>query len=229
MELSAKLKQIRKDNNMTQQELADVLCLSRSVIAQYEKGYKIPNITTLDAISKYFNTSIFDKYKKKVKHLFLSLKCVFPYLISFMMFLLSSLSLVCNIIKVNNEYGYNIYNDGLKVKNCAEIIIVKPIYKEGKNNLYLETAMIIYEGFNYPQKFNLTAKKDLFIYENYYLVFVNFTKNIKEGIFNSDIEIKYSPFIYALEGYNPSFPYNNQTGECRKILNYYIDLIEKTK
>ena len=85
MELSAKLKQIRKENNMTQQELADVLCLSRSVIAQYEKGYKIPNITTLDVISKYFNTSIFDEYKKKLKHLFLSLKCVFPYLISLMM------------------------------------------------------------------------------------------------------------------------------------------------
>ena len=51
MELSTKLKQIRKENNMTQQELADVLCLSRSVIAQYEKGYKVPNITTLDIIT----------------------------------------------------------------------------------------------------------------------------------------------------------------------------------
>ena len=84
MELSEKLKQIRKENNMTQQELADVLCLSRSVIAQYEKGYKIPNVTTLDIISKYFKTDVFDEYKKKVKHFFLSLKCIVPYLISLM-------------------------------------------------------------------------------------------------------------------------------------------------
>ena len=74
MELSAKLRQIRKDNNMTQQELADVLCLSRSVIAQYEKGYKVPTITTLDIISNHFKTDIFNEYKNKIKHFFLSLK-----------------------------------------------------------------------------------------------------------------------------------------------------------
>ena len=37
MELCEKLKQIRKENNLTQQQLADELCLSRTVITKYDQ------------------------------------------------------------------------------------------------------------------------------------------------------------------------------------------------
>ena len=41
-----------------------------------------------------------------------------------------------NFIRVTNMYGYNIYNDELKVKNNADIFIVKVNekikYKKGK-------------------------------------------------------------------------------------------------
>ena len=43
------------------------------------------------------------------------------------------------------------------------------------------------------------------------------------------MEVNYKSFIYPLKDYNPSLPYDKQEGECRKILNYYIDLIEKIK
>ena len=53
MELCEKLKQIRKENNLTQQQLADELCLSRTVITKYERGHKVPNLDTLILISNY--------------------------------------------------------------------------------------------------------------------------------------------------------------------------------
>ena len=125
MELCEKLKQIRKENNLTQQQLADELCLSRTVITKYEKGYSVPSLDTLILISNHFKTSIFDEYKDKFKLFFLSIKCIIPYLISLIILLCSSLTLITNTIKINNQYGYNIYNDEMKVKNCEEIIIVK--------------------------------------------------------------------------------------------------------
>ena len=81
MELCEKLKQIRKENNLTQQQLADELCLSRTVITKYERGHRVPNLDTLILISNYFKTSIFDEYKNKFKLLLLSIKCIIPYLI----------------------------------------------------------------------------------------------------------------------------------------------------
>ena len=62
MELCEKLKQIRKENNLTQQQLADELCLSRTVITKYEKGHSVPSLDILILISNFFKTSIFDEY-----------------------------------------------------------------------------------------------------------------------------------------------------------------------
>ena len=128
MELCEKLKQIRKENNLTQQQLADELCLSRTVITKYEKGHRVPNLDTLILISNYFKTNIFDEHKNKFKLFFLSIKCIIPYLISLIILLCSSLTLITNTIKINHQYGYNIYNDELKVEKCETILIVKKIY-----------------------------------------------------------------------------------------------------
>ena len=133
MELCEKLKQIRKENNLTQQQLADELCLSRTVITKYEKGHSVPSLDTLILISNYFKTSIFDEYKNKFKLFFLSIKCIIPYLISLIILLCSSLTLITNTIKINHQYGYNIYNDELKVENSEEICVVN-IVMDIKNN-----------------------------------------------------------------------------------------------
>ena len=139
MELCEKLKQIRKENNLTQQQLADELCLSRTVITKYEKGHSVPSLDTLILISNYFKTSIFDEYKDKFKLFFLFIKCVIPYLISLIILLCSSLTLITNTIKVNHQYGFNIYNDELKVQNCENILVVKYNYlnNDSKQSLFL--------------------------------------------------------------------------------------------
>ena len=56
---SKNLRHLRKSQHrLTQEKLAKVLSLTRSVISSYEDGRAEPNITTLINISSHFNVSI---------------------------------------------------------------------------------------------------------------------------------------------------------------------------
>lgn len=57
MNFAENLKKLRKDNNVTQQELADYLGTGRSSIAGYETKGKHPDFSKLKMIAQYFNTT----------------------------------------------------------------------------------------------------------------------------------------------------------------------------
>lgn len=42
-----KLKELRKEKNLTQKQVADKLCVSESTVCLYEKGQRTPSIDTL--------------------------------------------------------------------------------------------------------------------------------------------------------------------------------------
>ena len=52
-----KLKQLRKDRNLTQQQLANKLDLTKSTISAYENSSKYPSVEVLINISSLFNIS----------------------------------------------------------------------------------------------------------------------------------------------------------------------------
>ena len=58
MELHEKLQQLRKQNNMTQEQLAQLLYVSRTAISKWESGRGYPNLESLKSISKLFSVSI---------------------------------------------------------------------------------------------------------------------------------------------------------------------------
>jgi transcriptional regulator with XRE-family HTH domain len=60
VEFSEKLQQLRKQNNMTQEELAGQLFVSRTAISKWESGKGYPNIESLKSISKLYEVSIDD-------------------------------------------------------------------------------------------------------------------------------------------------------------------------
>ena len=60
MELNEKLQQLRKQKNLTQDELAEALYVSRTAISKWESGRGYPNIDSLKAIAKFFCVSIDD-------------------------------------------------------------------------------------------------------------------------------------------------------------------------
>ena len=60
MEFHEKLQELRKNRGLTQEELADVLDVSRAAISKWESGRGYPSIDSLKEISKYFSVSIDD-------------------------------------------------------------------------------------------------------------------------------------------------------------------------
>ena len=58
MELNEKLQELRKQKGLTQEELAEVLFVSRTAISKWESGRGYPNIDSLKAISKFFGVTI---------------------------------------------------------------------------------------------------------------------------------------------------------------------------
>lgn len=56
--IGAKIKQIRKANNMTQIEFSKLIGISRGTLSEIEKGKARPAIETLQEINKYFQTDL---------------------------------------------------------------------------------------------------------------------------------------------------------------------------
>ncbi|KAF5070521.1 helix-turn-helix protein [anaerobic digester metagenome] len=58
MKFGDRLKSIRLENDMTQEELGNLLNKSKNNISQYETGKREPDLDTLDIISDYFKVSL---------------------------------------------------------------------------------------------------------------------------------------------------------------------------
>ena len=57
MAFPEKLKALRLKHKLTQEELGEKLCLSRTSISYYEQGKFEPNIETIIAVSDLFNVT----------------------------------------------------------------------------------------------------------------------------------------------------------------------------
>lgn len=58
MEFNEKLQELRKQKGITQEELAQLLYVSRTAISKWESGRGYPNIDSLKAIAKFFSITI---------------------------------------------------------------------------------------------------------------------------------------------------------------------------
>ena len=58
MEFCEKLQALRKQKNLTQEELAEVLFVSRTSVSKWESGRGYPSIDSLKAVSKFFGITI---------------------------------------------------------------------------------------------------------------------------------------------------------------------------
>lgn len=58
MEFKDRLKELRLENKLSQQELGKILYVSKMGISHWEKGNSEPNISQLITLAKLFNVSI---------------------------------------------------------------------------------------------------------------------------------------------------------------------------
>ena len=55
---STRLVQLRKEKNLTQQQLSDILNISRNTYAQYETGRREPDFNTAQLFANFFGVTI---------------------------------------------------------------------------------------------------------------------------------------------------------------------------
>ena len=78
MLFNEKLKMLRKENGLTQEELAEKLMVSRQAITKWESGDGIPDIENLKQISIVFGTTI-DELVKEEKNVTIDIKEKFSF------------------------------------------------------------------------------------------------------------------------------------------------------
>ncbi len=60
MELAANLKRLRKEHDMTQEDLAKLLGVTAQAVSKWERGESCPDITLLPALAAHYGVSIED-------------------------------------------------------------------------------------------------------------------------------------------------------------------------
>ncbi len=60
MEFSEKLQELRKNKDLTQEELAESIYVSRAAVSKWESGRGYPSIDSLKELSKFFSVSVDD-------------------------------------------------------------------------------------------------------------------------------------------------------------------------
>ena len=56
--LGEKIKELRKENKLSQEELAEKLCVSRQSISLWENGQTVPSFDKIVALADFFNLYI---------------------------------------------------------------------------------------------------------------------------------------------------------------------------
>lgn len=68
--ISKTIRQLRKENNWTQKQLADKLNVGKSTISNYETGYSEPDIETQSILADLFNVSLDELNNRETKDVF---------------------------------------------------------------------------------------------------------------------------------------------------------------
>ena len=145
------LKQIRKENNLTQQQFADKLGITPQAVSKWENGKNIPDISVLKEIKKLYNIdldSILDgeNNKKKDKKIYLLLLLIPIILIILLLvfipkdkndFTFKQIGTTCNNFNINGTVAYNKNKTALHISNIEYCGIVNnEVYSKIECNLY---------------------------------------------------------------------------------------------
>lgn len=116
MNLDEKIKKIRKDNKMSQDDLAEVLNVTRQTISNWENGKNYPDIETLIEISNKFNISLDILLKENmnmVKEIDKNVKNTKKY----KLILISIISIIVIIVCAFGIYGIKYLDTKDKLEN----------------------------------------------------------------------------------------------------------------
>lgn len=122
MELSEKIQKLRKENNLTQEQFAEKIFVSRTAVSKWETGRGTPSIDSLQMIANKFNIKLDD--------------------------LLSGEEIVEIVKTETNERITRIVSFADAIVNmCAILAIILPLYKIEADGFYYSTYVGNVDGW----------------------------------------------------------------------------------
>lgn len=210
--------ELRKERNLTQDELGEKFCVNGKAVSKWECGRSIPDISIIIEIANYFNLSVDDllKGKKKVKVddlsafqktlLWLKNHFVFVIIEIFLMFILIFLSLFF----VSNYNKYNVFD----IKSVDSEFSIS-----GKIFSTVDTQYIILDNISYQTENAGTSNEQLVSSFSFYLkseddILLNYSS---PEIFDDDGNVK---FYYFSDIFSNITILTNELEKSDKVKNF---------
>ena len=145
------ISKLRKEKNMTQQELGDLLGINGKSISKWERGINLPDISILKDLTNIFNISIEELLNGERKNISTSSKKDNQYFKILLLLTISVIIILFTILTINNHYQYSVFHiesnnallnvDGYIIFNPDnEIFLINQI--EYKSEIVKETDRI---------------------------------------------------------------------------------------
>ncbi len=134
------IKEIRKDNNLTQKELADKLGVTFQAVSKWENGKNIPDIAILKQISDMFNINIDDilngnkilQEKQRIKKRNVAIGL-----------LITIVLVIAAVLVINHNHQIQFK----KVTTCdSNIKVTGNVALDAKKNMYISITVLEYEN-----------------------------------------------------------------------------------
>ena len=196
------IKQIRKDNHLTQKALANKYNITYQAVSKWENGINLPDISLIKQISEDFNIDIVELIggKKKKRYTF--------YIILGIILLTIIGFCVYHCVFQNDDFTLNSINSDCKDFNISGSIA----YNNNKSSIYISN--IEYCGDKIDE--SLYNKLECKLYESN-----NKTDNIiDEYIFEDENGIKIEDFIGKI-----SFKIDNYNAACNSFKHSILYLL----
>ena len=218
--ISKFIKKIRKDNNLTQKELADKYGVTYQAVSKWENGINLPDTLLIKQISKDFKVSLDDifegEYSKQKRK-------KWPFLILILLLIIIIISIF--LIKDNSNFKFKTINS-----NCSEFTISGSIsYNKTKSAIFINE--IEYCGKNANEEYK---KIECTLYEK--------NNNVEQQVnnYNKEGPIKLEEFLkevtFAIDNYvglsreyqeNSFYLIINATNKENKTIVYNVPLVLK--
>jgi len=212
------LKEIRKKNNLTQSQFANLLGVTPQAVSKWENGKNIPDIVILKEIKKLYNIdidSILDgenkKKAKKVNYITIVLLVIIIISLLFIFlinkkedFTFKQISTTCNDFNINGTVAYNKNKTAIHVSNieyCGDV----------NNEVYSTIECYLYESYeNIENKVSSCEKME----------------NIKLEDFLKKIDISLQHYSKTCKMFKESSMYIliNATSFNNKVTSYKIPI-----
>ena len=126
------IKKLRKDNNLTQKELADKYGVTYQAVSKWENGINLPDVSLIRQISKDFNVSVENILDGEIDKKDLR-RNKNKYIIIVLLFILLIISII--ILTNNNSKSFNFKTVS---SSCSEFKVSGSIaYNKNKSSIYI--------------------------------------------------------------------------------------------